>query len=153
MTEIWRLLDTPPTSAAHNMAIDEVVLTAHSRGQAPNTLRFLQFTPHCTLVGYHQAVEQEIRVDYCREHDIDINRRLTGGGGLYWDATALGWEIYAPQGHPSILPRIEEMYEQLCNAAVRGLALLGVEAAFRPRNDIEVMGRKISGTGGTALGG
>ena len=135
------------------MAIDEVVLTAHSRGEAPHTLRFLQFQPHCTLVGYHQAVEQEIRVDYCREHGIDINRRLTGGGGLYWDATALGWEIYAPQGHPGIPVQVEAMYELLCRAAVRGLARLGVEASFRPQNDIEVDGRKISGTGGTALGG
>jgi len=135
------------------MAIDEVVLTAHSRGEAPHTLRFLQFQPHCTLVGYHQAVEQEIRIDYCREHGIDINRRLTGGGGLYWDPTALGWEIYAPQGHPGIPVQVEAMYELLCQAAVRGLARLGVEARFRPQNDIEVEGRKISGTGGTALGG
>jgi lipoate---protein ligase len=135
------------------MAIDEVVLTAHSRGEAPHTLRFLQFDPHCTLVGYHQAVEQEIRVDYCRDQGIDINRRLTGGGGLYWDTSALGWEIYAPQGHPAIPTQIEAMYELLCQAAVRGLARLGVQAAFRPKNDIEVDGRKISGTGGTALGG
>ena len=152
MTQIWRLLDTDPTSAARNMALDEVILTAHSQGRAPSTLRFLQFDPHCALIGYHQAVEQEIRVDYCRDHGIDINRRLTGGGGLYWDCTALGWEIYAPQGHPAIAPQVEAMYEQLCSAAVHGLARLGVVAAFRPKNDIEVDGRKISGTGGTALG-
>src|SRR5512136_2313368 len=135
------------------MALDEVILTAHSRGQAPNTLRFLIFEPHCTLVGYHQAVEQEIRVDYCRQHGIDINRRLTGGGGLYWDAGALGWEVYAPQGHPAIARDVEAMYAQLCGAAVAALARLGVRAAFRPKNDIEVEGRKISGTGGTSLGG
>ncbi|MBN1658798.1 MAG: DUF116 domain-containing protein [Anaerolineae bacterium] len=152
MTKVWRLLDTAPSSAAWNMALDEVVLTAHGQGHAPSTLRFLQFDPHCALVGYHQAVEQEIRVDYCREHGIDINRRLTGGGGLYWDPSALGWEIYAPQGHPGIASQVEAMYEQLCNAAVYGLARLGVEASFRPKNDIEVNGRKISGTGGTAMG-
>ena len=135
------------------MALDEVILTAHSQGQAPNTLRFLQFEPHCTLVGYHQAIEQEIRVDYCRQHGIDINRRLTGGGGLYWDGGALGWEVYAPQGHPAVARDVEAMYAQLCNAAVGGLARLGVQAAFRPKNDIEVDGRKISGTGGTSLGG
>ena len=152
-TETWRLLDTPPCSAARNMALDEVILTAHSKNQAPPTLRFLQFNPHCALIGYHQAVEQEIRTDYCRQHGIEINRRLTGGGGLYWDATALGWEIYAPQGHPRIERNVEAMYEQLCNAVVRGLAKLGIKADFRPQNDIEVDGRKISGTGGTALGG
>ncbi len=153
MTEIWRLLDTAPCSAARNMALDEAILAAHSQGQAPNTFRFLQFEPHCTLVGYHQAVEQEVRVEYCRQHGIDINRRLTGGGGLYWDGGALGWEIYAPQGHPAVAHDVEAMYEQLCTAAAGGLARLGVPAAFRPKNDIEVDGRKISGTGGTSLGG
>jgi len=153
LTETWRLLDTPPCSAARNMALDEAVLTAHSRGQAPNTLRFLIFEPHCTLVGYHQAIEQEIRVEYCQQHGIDINRRLTGGGGLYWDGGALGWEVYAPQGHPAIARDVEAMYEQLCTAAVDALGRLGVQAAFRPKNDIEVDGRKISGTGGTSLGG
>lgn len=153
MTETWRLLDTPPCPAARNMALDDTILTAHSRGLVPSTLRFLIFEPHCTLVGYHQAVEQEIRVEYCREHGIDINRRLTGGGGLYWDGGALGWEIYAPQGHPAIARDVEAMYEQLCTAAVRALATLSVTAAFRPKNDIEVDGRKISGTGGTSLGG
>ena len=135
------------------MALDEVILAAHSLGQAPNTLRFLQFEPHCTLVGYHQAVEQEIRVEYCRQRGIDINRRLTGGGGLYWDGGALGWEIYASQGHPAVAHDVGAMYEQLCVAAAGGLARLGVRAAFRPKNDIEVDGRKISGTGGTSLGG
>ena len=48
------------------MALDEIVLTARSQGVVPNTLRFLQFSPACTLVGYHQAVEQEIRLSYCR---------------------------------------------------------------------------------------
>lgn len=155
MTKTWRLLDTGPRPAAENMALDEVLLTARSQDQVPDTLRFLQFSPHCVLVGYHQAVEQEIRLDYCQEHGIEVNRRLTGGGALYWDETQLGWEIIAWQGEGGSLRfprRAEELYELLCTAAVRGLAKLGVKAAFRPKNDIEVHGRKISGTGGTSLG-
>ncbi len=153
MTETWRLLDTEPQSAAENMALDEVVLTARSRGEVPNTLRFLQFSPACTLVGYHQSVEQEIRVSYCHEHGIEINRRLTGGGGLYWGERELGWEIYAFQDDDRFPPGVERLYEMLCQGAIRGLEKLGVRVAFRPANDIEVDGRKISGTGGTSLNG
>ena len=36
---------------------------------------------------------------------------------------------------------------------VTALRILGVESGFRPRNDIEVNGRKISGTGGTESDG
>lgn len=153
MTKTWRLLDTTPCPAAENMALDEVILTARSRGAAPNTLRFLQFSPACTLVGYHQAVEQEIRVSYCQERGIEINRRLTGGGGLYWGERELGWEIYASQDDDRLPHSIEALYELLCQGAIRGLEKLGVRADFRPKNDIEVEGRKISGTGGTSLDG
>ncbi len=151
--ETWRLLDTGSRSAAENMALDEVILTARARQAVPNTLRFLQFSPPCTLVGYHQAVEEEVRVSYCQEHGIDINRRLTGGGGLFWDESQLGWEIYAAQDDPRFPRRVELLYERLCQGAIRGLEKLGVSASFRPKNDIEVQGRKISGTGGTSMDG
>lgn len=153
MTETWRLLDTGVRSAAENMALDEVVLTARSQNRVPNTLRFLQFSPPSALVGYHQAVEQEIRVSYCRERGIEINRRLTGGGGLYFDESQLGWEIIAAQDDPRFPRQIEKLYEAICQGAIRGLEKLGIWAAFRPKNDIEVRGRKISGTGGTSMGG
>ncbi|MDA8064957.1 MAG: DUF116 domain-containing protein [Thermaerobacter sp.] len=145
----WRLLDTGARPAAENMALDEVVLTARSRGLVPDTLRFLQFDPPCVLVGYHQAVEQEVREDYCRGHGVEINRRITGGGALYWDRSQLGWEIITA----GYLGRAEDTYRRLCQGAILGLAELGVAASFRPANDIEVEGRKISGTGGTALEG
>lgn len=155
MTQTWRLLDTGLRSAAENMALDEVVLTARIQGEAPNTLRFLQFSPRCALIGYHQAVEQEIRISYCQEHGIEINRRLTGGGGLFWDESQLGWEVFAAQNDaqgPRFPSGAEALYELLCQGTIRGLRELGVQAAFRPANDIEVKGRKISGTGGTSLG-
>jgi lipoate-protein ligase A len=42
-----------------------------------------------------------------------------------------------------------KLAELICGGAVAGLKKLGVDAEFRPKNDIEVNGRKISGTGGT----
>jgi lipoate-protein ligase A len=153
MAEIWRLLDTGVRTAAENMALDEVLLTARSQKGVPDTLRFLQFSPPSALVGYHQAVEQEIRISYCRERGIHINRRLTGGGGLFFDESQLGWEIIASQEDPRFPRQIEKLYERICQGAIRGLEKLGIRAAFRPKNDIEVSGRKISGTGGTSMGG
>jgi lipoate-protein ligase A len=148
----WRLLDTGSRSAAHNMALDQVILDARSSNQVPNTVRFLQFSPPCALVGYHQSVELEIEENYCREQGIEINRRITGGGNLYWDESQLGWEIYAPKNTPGIPKRLEDMYRLMCKGVVVGLERLGVKAHFRPTNDIEVEGRKISGTGGTEMG-
>lgn len=151
--ETWRLLDTGARTASENMALDEVLLELKAENKIPNTLRFLQFSHPTVLVGHHQSVEEEVRLDYCKIKGIEINRRLTGGGALYWGRKELGWEIYVPKKDPRIPSRIEDLYRKMGEAAAHGLRHLGVQAHFRPRNDIEIRGRKISGTGGTELSG
>ncbi len=149
----WRLFDPGPLPAAEQMALDEVLLLARADGVAPSTLRFLQFRPAAVLVGYHQSVAQEVRLDYCRAHGIDVNRRITGGGAIFFDPSQIGWEIVAGRDEAFFCARPEVLYRELAEGAVRALRALGVEAAFRPHNDIEVRGRKISGMGGTERGG
>ncbi|MEO0184529.1 MAG: lipoate--protein ligase family protein [candidate division WOR-3 bacterium] len=145
----WRFLDTGVLTAAENIAIDEMLLKLCAKDQIPNTLRVLQFNPPAALVGYHQSVEQEIRIDHCNKIGVDINRRLTGGGAIYFDRTQIGWEIIASKDffdHP--LPNTE-LFRKLSIPVINALKQLGINANFRGRNDIEVNGRKISGTGGT----
>ncbi|MCP4669396.1 MAG: lipoate--protein ligase family protein, partial [Deltaproteobacteria bacterium] len=77
--ETWRLLDTPPMTAAQNMALDHALLELKGKGETPNTIHFLQFSPRAVLVGYHQSVREEIRTQYCNLHGIHVNRRMTGG--------------------------------------------------------------------------
>ena len=145
----WRLLDTPPMSAADNMALDETLLELKGEGRTPNTIRFLQFKPRTVLVGYHQSVQEEIRLEYCREHGIDINRRITGGGAIFFDENQLGWEVYCDKKFFDIVIPNNRLFKALCTPVATALGKLGLEAEFRPRNDIEINGRKISGTGGT----
>ena len=88
----FRLLDTGINDGRWNVALDQVLIDAHRAGQAPDTLRFLRFTPS-VLVGRHQDLSREIDVDYCARHGIDVGRRVTGGGALYLDPQQLGWEL------------------------------------------------------------
>lgn len=108
-------------------------------------MRFLSFEP-CALVGYFQSVEQEIRTDYCDKKGIAINRRITGGGSLYFDPSQVCWEIIAPRELFKATPA--EFYELFGQSVAQGLRILGMPAEYKPRNDIEVNGRKISGMGG-----
>ena len=91
----WRLLDLPPMTAAENMALDEVLVEVRGSGHSRDTLRFLQFRPATVLVGFHQSLQEEVRLSYCREHGIDVNRRITGGGGLLDVYVAAGLLIVA----------------------------------------------------------
>jgi lipoate-protein ligase A len=60
----WRLLDTGKRTAAENIALDEALLEAKkNNGTILNTVRFMQFSPPAVLLGYHQSLAQEIRVE------------------------------------------------------------------------------------------
>ncbi len=142
----WRVIDTGVRRAAENMALNRALLEARQADESPSTLRFLRFTP-CALLGFHQSAEQELNLEYCAAHGVDVQRRITGGGAIYFDETQLGWELYL---HKRDLGTADMtvITRRICEAAARGISALGVNAVFRPRNDIEVDGRKISGTGG-----
>lgn len=142
----WRVIDTGLRPAAENMAINRAMLEARQQGAIPDTLRFLQFTPSA-LLGFHQNVEQELRSDYCAEHGIAIQRRITGGGAIYFDETQIGWELYLDKRSVGSADMLD-IARRICEMAAAGIRRLGADAQFRPRNDIEVDGRKISGTGG-----
>ncbi|MEW6533808.1 MAG: DUF116 domain-containing protein [Thermodesulfobacteriota bacterium] len=149
----FRLLDIGHLTAAENMALDQIILEEVAEKKSPPTIRFLQFSPPAALVGYHQDVDLEIRADYCRTHGIDINRRITGGGAIFFQESALGWELFGVQGDAPFRDSFEAILYRICAVAAAGLSRLGISARFRPRNDIEVNGRKISGTGGVTISG
>ena len=99
------------------------------------------------MLGYHQSAGQEFNLDYCRANQIAIQRRITGGGAIFVDETQLGWELYLHQRDVDACG-MQAVARRICHAAATAISALGVDARYRPRHDIEVDGRKISGTGG-----
>ena len=146
MTKPFRVIDTGIRDARRQIAFDQALIEAHRARQIPDTIRFLRFPPSA-LVGRHQAVSQEIKLAHCRAQGIGVARRITGGGAIYFDEGQLGWELVFNRATLGIVS-LADLTRDICEAAAAGLSKLGVNAQYRPRNDIEVDGRKISGTGG-----
>jgi lipoate-protein ligase A len=142
----FRVVDTGVREGRRHIALDQAMIDARNAGAIPDTIRFLRFPP-TVLVGRHQALSREVRLDYCREHGIGVGRRITGGGAIYFDEGQLGWELVFARKTIAI-GTLPELAREICEAAALGLRRLGVDARYRPRNDIEVGGRKVSGTGG-----
>jgi lipoate-protein ligase A len=142
----FRVVDTGVRDGRFNIAVDQAMIELHQAGRIADTFRFMRFPP-TALIGRHQALSQEIDVPYCHAHGVGVVRRITGGGAIYLDEGQLGWGLIfrrAALGAASL----PELARDICLAVAAGLRALGVEARYRPRNDIEVDGRKISGTGG-----
>jgi lipoate---protein ligase len=145
-SNVFRIIDTGIRGGRENIAFDAALIDERQAGRVPDTIRFLRFPP-TALIGRHQDLSREVDLDYCRAHGIGVVRRITGGGAIYLDEGQLGWELVfhrASLGTP-VLP---DLAREICTAAARGLSEPGIDESFRPRNDIEVEGRKISGTGG-----
>jgi lipoate-protein ligase A len=129
-----------------NIALDQAMLELHQAGQLGDALRFIQFQPSA-LVGRHQSLSAEIDLEFCRRNGVEVGRRITGGGAIYLDPQQLGWALVFRRGALGS-GALAEVARSVCEAAAAGLSRLGVEVRFRPRNDLEVEGRKIGGTGG-----
>jgi lipoate---protein ligase len=142
----FRVIATGLRGGRANIAFDQALIEARREQKIPDTIRFLRFRPSA-LIGIHQYLSHELKLDYCKAHGVETVRRITGGGGLYFDEGQIGWELVFDRATLGIVD-LAEVTRRICEAAALGLQKLGVPAHYRPRNDIEVDGRKISGTGG-----
>ncbi len=142
----FRIIDTGVREGRANIAFDPALIELRQQDRVPDTIRFMRFPP-TALIGRHQDLSREVNLDYCAEDGVGVVRRVTGGGAIYLDEGQLGWELVFHRASLGIA-NLPDLAAAICNAAATGLRELGVKAKFRPRNDIEVDGRKISGTGG-----
>lgn len=131
------------------LAGEEALLDSVSEGADP-ILRFVIFDPQAILLGYHQSAEQEINLERAKLKGWHIGRRPTGGGTIMMGPGQLGWEIYADSSMLGGSP--ESAMRKSADAVISTLSKYGVSANFRPKNDVEVQGRKISGLGAFSVG-
>ena len=148
----WRVVKPELYDAYMNMALDEAVSEGVRNGSSPPTIRFYAWKPCAVSIGYFQGIRDEVNLDVCRNMGIDCIRRWTGGGAVYHDSGGeVTYSVIAPVG---VFPKnIIESYRVICGWLVSGLEKIGIEAKFRPVNDIHVGGKKISGSAQTRRGG
>jgi len=149
MSETWRLIDMRIEDAYTQMAIDEALAYARRRGEM-NTVRLYRWNPSAVSVGYFQSVRDEVDLEACRRLGVDVIRRITGGGAVFHDYEGeITYSLVAPDDDPKIPRDILASYQLICGCVINGLRALGLDAEFKPVNDIVVGARKISGNAQT----
>jgi lipoate-protein ligase A len=115
-----------------------------------DTIILVSPTNPYVCIGYHQDIEREVDLAYCKTKGLPVFRREVGGGAVYLDATQVftQWVFY--RGH---LPSgIEERFALHARPLVETYNTLGIPAYHRPVNDIQVAGKKIGGMGAARIG-
>jgi len=139
-----KLLKTGFSDASFNMGIDEALMKTC---QEP-VLRLYGWKPSAVSIGYFQGLEEEVDLEACKRHGVDVVRRVTGGGAVY-HADELTYSFVTREFDENILAS----YKDICAGILLGLKRIGVDGSFAPLNDLIVDGKKFSGNAQTRRGG
>ena len=91
------------------------------------------------IFGRNQLIENEVNLEYCREHGIQTYRRKSGGGCVYADKDNIMFSYIVRADN------VNFTFDRYLRMVAFVLRKLGVPAEASGRNDILVNGKKISG--------
>lgn len=121
-----RFIDTGFNAAYTNMAIDEAILHFC---KIP-TLRVYAWKPSAISIGYSQNAAEEVNIERCRENNINIVRRITGGKAVLHEKEVT-YSFMAPE-NAGLLPRsITESYRTIATALIIALREIGIGAKIK----------------------
>jgi lipoate-protein ligase A len=103
-------------------------------------------------IGFHQDLEQEVDVGYCRANGIPVFRRDLGGGAVYLDGDQLFFQLILRKDNPEVPKSKEIFYRKFLQPIIGVYRRVGIPAEYKPVNDVVTGTRKISGTGVGEIG-
>ena len=112
----------------------------------PDSFFMWQVAPS-VIFGRNQVVENEVNLDYCREHGIRVYRRKSGGGCVYADMDNLMLSYVTAEEN------VNFAFNRFVNMVLLVLRKMGIEATGTSHNDIMIGSRKVCGTACYHVGG
>ena len=101
---------------------------------------FTWIVPPTVIYGRHQLREQEVNETFCRNHNIAVVQRQSGGGCVYADSGNLMVSFLSPS------TRSQQVFDTFLTMLAGALNRIGYEAVTTAHNDLLVDGRKVAGT-------
>lgn len=128
-----------PQNQFFNLAFEEAI---YLEAKHP-TLRLWR-NDRAVIIGRYQSPILEVNALEAKKLGVKLVRRFTGGGAVYHDLGNVNYALTLPNYESEL--DIEAMFKIVGEAVVEALKSLGIDGAYyRPLNDVEVDGLKISG--------
>lgn len=130
-------IESPSNDPRFNLALEQYVF---EQLDANHEYFMLWQNRNSIIIGKHQNTVEEINPVYIKEHDIQVVRRLSGGGAVYHDLGNINFTFITNKGgHASF------DFALFCRPVINALHSLGAEAQVNGRNDMTLDGKKFSG--------
>ena len=118
------------------LAMEEFV----ARQQWADDAFFLWQVAPSVIYGRNQVVENEVNMEYCQAHGIQLFQRKSGGGCVYADRDNLMLSFITNE------EQVGFAFNRFVNMVLLVLRKMGVEATGTRHNDILIGDRKVCGT-------
>ena len=149
----WQFIHDAPTAPRLHMAIDEVLTLEVGAGRREPTLRIWEWDSNAVILGRFQSVRNEVDMPAAERHDVTVCRRITGGGAMFVEPeNTITYSLYAPESLVKGLSFVDS-YAFMDDWVLEALRSMGVEAVYKPINDISSAQGKIGGAAQTRRGG
>ena len=125
----WRLLYTPPSSGAWNMAVDESILEHIHRGESLPTLRLYSWNPPCLSLGHAQSFA-DVDVERLQANGWEVVRRVTGGRAIL-HTDELTYSVTGSADEPVLAGGVLESYNRLAQALLFAIRELGLPVEIK----------------------
>lgn len=120
--------------AYYNMAAEEYFLDRHN-----GNFFILWQNKNAIVVGKNQNALAEIDATFVKENEIDVVRRLSGGGAMYQDLGNLNFTFICDE------KKWFSDYSYFTTPVIKAMESLGVKLTLSGRNDIMLGDFKVSG--------
>lgn len=127
---------TEPRRLSFFLAMEEFVARQLDESDA----FFMWQVAPSVIYGRNQMVENEVNLDYCREHGIEVFQRKSGGGCVYADKDNLMLSYVTDEENVGFA------FNRFINMVLLVLRKMGVEATGTTHNDIMIGEKKVCGT-------